>query len=140
MKMKRTALILASALTFVAGGTALAAPAQQDHAKQPAQATPRQHIAIDADHDGTITREEWSKAAMARFARLDTNKDGKLTREEMRQGRFHGRHGRGGWGRGHGWGHGGEHRGGPDFHPGRHQGPDGSPPAPQAPATPPPAK
>lgn len=48
---------------------------------------------LDADGNGSISRQEWLNAAGARFDRLDTNKDGVLTPDELSRGR-HGRHGR----------------------------------------------
>ena len=46
---------------------------------------------LDADGNGSISRQEWLNAAGARFDRLDTNKDGVLTPDELSRAR-HGRH------------------------------------------------
>jgi len=40
-------------------------------------------LSMDADGDGTVSREEFTKAANAWFARLDANKDAQLTRDEL---------------------------------------------------------
>jgi hypothetical protein len=40
--------------------------------------------ARDADHNGTITREDFIKGGLARFDRMDTNHDGVLTSTERR--------------------------------------------------------
>ena len=39
--------------------------------------------AIDADHNGRITLEEWRNFQEREFRRLDANDDGVITREEM---------------------------------------------------------
>ena len=41
--------------------------------------------AMDADHDGFVTMDEWKAAGRRpeRFAQIDTDHDGKITREEM---------------------------------------------------------
>ena len=59
---------------------------------------PRGVFALDANTDGTLTRQEFDAGRGAEFTRRDANNDGQLTREEMRAGREHrgGRHGRGG--------------------------------------------
>jgi hypothetical protein len=50
--------------------------------------------AIDLDHNGQITKEEWSKGGarpMSDFKKRDTNHDGVVTREEaLKYGRAHG--------------------------------------------------
>jgi hypothetical protein len=122
IRLKLAALLAASALTSLGGGAALAqtrpAPAAQDQ-----QARGPHHDMIDLNKDGVITKDEWMKAAAARFERFDVSKDGKISREEMRFGMFeemrmhdHGRGGPGGWHRGP--------QGGPQGGPGR-EGPDG---------------
>ena len=45
---------------------------------------------LDADGNGTISRQEWLNAAGARFDRLDANKDGVLTPDEMARGKRRG--------------------------------------------------
>lgn len=52
--------------------------------------------AADADGNGTITQEEFTSAALARFDAADADNDGTVTREERRNARPEGRHGRGG--------------------------------------------
>lgn len=42
----------------------------------------------DADHDGTITREEAMAQADMRFDRIDANRDGAVTQDEMRDARM----------------------------------------------------
>ncbi|MDF2385426.1 EF-hand domain-containing protein, partial [Nostoc ellipsosporum NOK] len=108
IKLKLAALLAAGAIAF-GGGAALAAPAQQDQTAPKAQMARRpHHNPMDANKDGMISRDEWMKAAAARFERFDVNKDGKISRQELRFGRFeermHRRHRRG-------WQHGGPHHG-----------------------------
>lgn len=47
---------------------------------------PRHHnlLGLDANNDGTLTRQEFDTGRAASFARLDANNDGQVTREEMR--------------------------------------------------------
>jgi hypothetical protein len=40
-------------------------------------------LAMDTDGDGAVSREEFTKAASAWFAKLDANHDAQLTREEL---------------------------------------------------------
>ena len=40
-------------------------------------------LTMDADKDGSVSREEYRKVADALFARLDTNKDAEVTRDEL---------------------------------------------------------
>ena len=40
-------------------------------------------LAMDMDGDGTVSREEFTKAVNACFARLDANRDAQLTRDEL---------------------------------------------------------
>jgi len=40
-------------------------------------------LAMDTDGDGSVSREEFTKAANAWFAKLDANKDAELTRAEL---------------------------------------------------------
>ena len=64
----------------------------------PPERGPRGVLALDANSDGTLTRQEFDAGRAAEFTRLDANRDGQLAREEMHAGREHrgGRHGRGG--------------------------------------------
>ena len=48
----------------------------------------------DADHDGTVTKAEFTTAALARFDRADADKDGTISLEERRDSRRDGRHDR----------------------------------------------
>jgi len=138
MKLKLAALLAASALTF-GTGAAMAAPQDRTPPRAEKAEGPR-HNPIDLNKDGFISKDEWMKAAAARFEKFDVSKDGKLSREELRFGRFEEhRHMR----RGHGWGHGGPggRHGGPGFGPGHAGGPEGGhrrfgppPPPPGAPA------
>lgn len=137
MKLKLAALLAASAFTFGAGAAMAAA---QDHAPPQAEQRASHQNPIDLNKDGFVSRDEWMKAAAARFDRFDVSKDGKLSREEMRFGRFeemrmhHGR-GHGGWHRGPHGGPGHEGPDGPGFGPGGPGGPGhrmGPPPPPPA--------
>ena len=95
MMIPKLAAVLA-AITLAGGGAALA----QDKA-MPAKAPPAppEWEMIDTNKDGSISRDEWMKAAAARFDRFDVSKDGKLSPEEMRFGMFEEhRHMRGGHG------------------------------------------
>lgn len=95
MTIRKLAAVLA-AITLAGGGAALA----QDKAI-PAKTPPAppQWEMIDTNKDGSISRDEWMKAAAARFDRFDVSKDGKLSPEEMRFGMFEEhRHMRGGHG------------------------------------------
>ena len=113
MKLKFAALLAASALTF---GTGAAMAAPQDRTPPKAeQRAPRQNP-MDLNKDGFVSKDEWMKAAAARFEKFDVSKDGKLSREEIRFGRFEQHHMHG---RGHGFHRGG--RGGPE------RGPHGGP-------------
>lgn len=53
---------------------------------QPAQAPARHHnlLGLDANNDGTLTRQEFDAGRAASFARLDADNNGQVTREEMR--------------------------------------------------------
>lgn len=128
MKLKLAALLAASAFTF---GTGAAMAAPQDKAPPKAEQRAPHQNPIDLNKDGFVSKDEWMKAAAARFDKFDVSKDGKLSREEMRFGRFeemrkHGGRGHGGPGGPGGWQRGphGGPQGGPGFGPGR-QGPGG---------------
>lgn len=138
MKLKFAALLAASALTF---GTGAAMAAPQDRTPPKAEQRAPRHNPMDLNKDGFVSKEEWMKAAAARFEKFDVSKDGKLSREEIRFGRFeqHRKHGRG-----HGFHHGGRGgpergpHGGPGFGPGR-EGPGGPGHHRMGPPPPPPA-
>ncbi|MBB4839428.1 MULTISPECIES: hypothetical protein [Sphingomonas] len=138
MKLKFAALLAASALTF---GTGAAMAAPQDRTPPKAEQRAPRHNPMDLNKDGFVSKDEWMKAAAARFEKFDVSKDGKLSREEIRFGRFeqHRMHGRGhGFHRG---GRGGPERGphgGPGFGPGR-EGPGGPGHHRMGPPPPPPA-
>lgn len=91
----RKILFAAAGLAALAGATSLAI-AQEGGG--PPERGPRGVFALDANDDGTLTRQEFNTGRAAEFTRLDANRDGQLTRDEMRPGREHrgGRHGRGG--------------------------------------------
>ncbi len=40
-------------------------------------------LTMDADKDGSVSREEYTKVADTLFAKLDTNQDAEVTREEL---------------------------------------------------------
>jgi len=107
MKLKLAALLAAGAITLGSG----AAMAQERPAPKAEHPRAPHHDPFDLNNDGFVTKDEWMKAAAARFDRFDVSKDGKISREEMRFGHFeemqHMRHMRGG----HGWHHGGPHGG-----------------------------
>jgi len=79
--MNRLFLSALTACTILAGSAVALAqmPASQ------AQSSPRGHAffeAVDANHDGVVTRAEATAAAEKRFAELDTNHDGKISQAE----------------------------------------------------------
>lgn len=71
---------LATALLFAV--PAFAAPDTASAPAKPAPAT-RGVMRFDANHDGTVDRDEWNAGQEARFKQLDTNDDGKLSQEEL---------------------------------------------------------
>ena len=82
------------ALAAALGGTAIAgaAYAAQDQATPPAHTGMHHHrhhghgdrlMRLDANKDGTITRDEAVAAATARFDKLDANRDGKIDQTEI---------------------------------------------------------
>jgi EF hand len=92
MLTMRKALFLVS-FAALAGAIGLAA------AQEGGQGPRANHfLQADANHDGVVTRQEFTTAHDAMFAQLDANHDGQLTREERRAHR--GEHRRGGrhWG------------------------------------------
>ncbi|HEU4958818.1 MAG TPA: hypothetical protein VFT56_00280 [Sphingomonas sp.] len=84
-------LLLAVALAGTAIGGAAYAAQDTAPAPAPAPAAPHMHhrghgdmlARLDANHDGVITREEATAAALARFDRADTNHDGKIDQSEI---------------------------------------------------------
>jgi Ca2+-binding EF-hand superfamily protein len=71
-------------LFAAAGFAALAGAAGLAVAQDQQEQRPRGVFAMDANSDGTLTRQEFDAGRAASFARLDSNSDGQLTREEMR--------------------------------------------------------
>jgi hypothetical protein len=86
--MTKTLLLAAALAGITAGGAAYAA---QDAAPAAQSSAPRMHhrghgdmfARLDANHDGVVTREEATAAALARFDRADTNHDGKIDQSEI---------------------------------------------------------
>jgi hypothetical protein len=137
--LKLAALLAASVVTF---GTGAAMAAPQDRTPPKAERARKPHEnPIDLNKDGFVSKDEWMRAAAARFDKFDVSKDGKISREEMRFGRFEemrkhrgGPGGRGGWHRGPQGGPGHEGPGGPGGPGHRRMGPPPPPPA-DAPAS-----
>ena len=48
----------------------------------------------DADNDGSVSKAEYTTAALARFDRADADRDGTISLEERRDARHHSRHDR----------------------------------------------
>ena len=59
---------------------------RQESADRRAQRVERGFKRLDADGNGTISRQEWNRRPEA-FDRLDANKDGQLTSDELRSAR-----------------------------------------------------
>jgi hypothetical protein len=57
-------------------------PSPEPHPAAPPNAA-AQFDAMDADHNGRVTLEEWRNFQEREFRRLDKNDDGVITREEM---------------------------------------------------------
>lgn len=118
--MKRT-MIVAAGFALALGLVGTAAQAQQ--ADPPAMPPPDQggehhhgggqrgFDAMDANHDGFVTLDEWKAAGRRedRFAEIDADHDGKITREELRafMEKMRAQRGQngGGWGGDHNDGH-----------------------------------
>jgi len=81
MKTTLSSCLVAAALL---GGTAMAGD-------PPASDAPRDEMRADADHDGRVSRAEFTASSTERsnewFDKLDLNKDGYITQDEMRQAR-----------------------------------------------------
>lgn len=76
----KTILIGAALGVTTLGGVAVAAQQSAPPADRPIN--PR----LDADGDGTLSREEMMAPADRRFMLLDTDRDGRLSRDEFRAG------------------------------------------------------
>ena len=87
----RKILFAAAGLAALAGATGLAIAQEGGPGSERG---PRGAFALDANNDGTLTRQEFDAGRAAEFARLDANRDGQLTREERRAG-HEGREGHG---------------------------------------------
>jgi hypothetical protein len=79
-------LFVAAAAFFAVGGAALAQPAANTAAAM--QAIPPAHDIIaawDTDHDGGVSRAEWTAAGRNEqtFGYVDTNSDGKVDEAEL---------------------------------------------------------
>ncbi|PZW41349.1 Ca2+-binding EF-hand superfamily protein [Humitalea rosea] len=109
--MMRNTIWTLMAATWLAGGTA----AMAQPAPVPVDATPggarhgmqhrggpgdeggmafeagRMFATADADHNGQVTREEFTAALAARFAEIDANRDGNVSLDEFRAMRHPGR-------------------------------------------------
>ncbi len=77
------ALMLSAIAALALGGTAVWAAGQGKGMMKGAHAPMMQFDEIDANGDGTVTREEITAGIEARFDKADTNGDGTLTAEEM---------------------------------------------------------
>jgi hypothetical protein len=69
--------------SFVAGFVVAAAALFLFHAATGTPGLGRGAAAADLDHNGEITRAEWTKVANQRFDALDKNKDGKIVIGEI---------------------------------------------------------
>lgn len=84
----RKVLLAAVGLAAFAGAAGVALAQSQT----PAQPQARGVFSMDANADGTLTRQEFDAARASRFATLDADRNGQLTREEMRAQRGERRH------------------------------------------------
>jgi Ca2+-binding EF-hand superfamily protein len=66
-------------------GTAMAADGVQKPRQRVQQRLDKQFKALDANHDGGISRDEWKGRAKA-FDRLDANHDNVLNLQELQRG------------------------------------------------------
>src|SRR3954471_17329753 len=75
----------AAAGIVVAMASAALAQAPAGGGAPGANATPEQRFAaLDKNHDGAITKDEWGDRSPAGWDRLDGDKDGKITLEEFK--------------------------------------------------------
>jgi Ca2+-binding EF-hand superfamily protein len=82
--MKKALFI--SAITLLASASALAhGPGNRGEGGR-GKAGAGHHLfeRADANGDGKLTKDEWTKRALERFDAIDTNRDGKVTRQESR--------------------------------------------------------
>ncbi|HRP10492.1 MAG TPA: hypothetical protein PLK37_05615 [Terricaulis sp.] len=82
--MRKTTLLAAIGFAALTGAAGLAVAQDQSQPERP-----RGVMAMDANSDGVVTRQEFDAARAANFARLDADNNGQLTREEMRGQRGH---------------------------------------------------
>ncbi|WP_051280027.1 EF-hand domain-containing protein [Novosphingobium acidiphilum] len=91
--MKRTTITTIGCALALAAGTARAQQADPPMAPPAEQGGEHHHgggqrgfDAIDTNHDGFITLDEWKAAGRRedRFAMIDADHDGRITRDEMR--------------------------------------------------------
>lgn len=66
-------------------GTALASEGGQKPRPRLQQRLEKRFKALDANHDGALSREEWKRRPKA-FDRLDTNHDNVLSPQELQRG------------------------------------------------------
>ncbi len=76
----RKVLLAAIGFAAFAGAASMAAAQNQPQAPERARGV----FSMDANTDGVLTRQEFDTARAARFAALDADHNGQVTREEMR--------------------------------------------------------
>jgi Ca2+-binding EF-hand superfamily protein len=76
-------VVLMTCLAFT--GTAMASDAQKPRQRAAQRQIAKRFKAMDANHDGTISRDEWKGRPKA-FDRLDANHDNALTPQELQRG------------------------------------------------------
>lgn len=81
--MKARSIAIAAALTGMVSSLGLAVAAQKSDTQGAGKGWLGQLKSLDADHDGAVTADEYSKLQKDRFAERDLNKDGKLTADEV---------------------------------------------------------
>ena len=110
MKRTMTTISFALALGLAASGAQAqqADPAPDQGGEHHHGGGRRGFDAMDTNHDGFITLDEWKAAGRReeRFAEIDADHDGKITREELRafmekMRAMHQQNGGGGWGGDH---------------------------------------
>ena len=82
-KVVWSGVVLMSCLTVA--GTAIAADGLQKPRQRVQQRLEKRFKALDANHDGGISREEWKGRPKA-FDRLDANHDNVLSSQELQRG------------------------------------------------------